>query len=150
MDAVIRAAVIYLFLLLVFRIAGQRSIAHITTFDFVLLLVIGEATQGALLGEDHSMIGAMVVIVTLVGLDIALSLVKQRLPRVENLLEGTPVIIVDEGRVLKERIAKERIDESDIMTAAREKHGLERLDQIKYAVLERNGGISIIARPEAK
>ena len=83
MDAVLRSLVIYVFLLVVFRISGKRSLSQATTFDFVLLLVIGEATQQALLGEDFSMTNAFVVIVTLVGIDILLSLVKQRWQRVE-------------------------------------------------------------------
>jgi uncharacterized membrane protein YcaP (DUF421 family) len=144
MDAVIRAAVVYLFLLLVFRIAGQRSLSQITTFDFVLLLVIGEAVQNAIAGEDFSFTHAFLVILTLVGLDILLSVVKQKSERADRLLDGMPLIIVDEGTLLHDRMSKERIDESDIMTAARERHGLERLDQIKYALLERSGGISIV------
>jgi uncharacterized membrane protein YcaP (DUF421 family) len=130
----------------VVRIAGQRSIAKITTFDFVLLLVIGEATQNALLGEDYSMTNAFLVIVTIVGADVALSLAKRKWKRVDVLLDGTPVIIVDDGKPLRDRMAIERVDESDIMTAAREAHGLMRMDEIRYAVLERNGAISIVPR----
>jgi uncharacterized membrane protein YcaP (DUF421 family) len=144
MDSVLRAAAVYFFLLVVFRIAGKRSLAQITTFDFVLLLVIGEATQQALTGEDFSMTNAFIVILTLIGLNVLLSELKNRSPSIENWLEDAPVIVVDEGRLLREPMARERIDESDILTAARESHGLERLDQIKYAVLERNGAISIV------
>ncbi len=80
MDAVLRAGAIYLVLLLIFRITGKRSLAQITTFDFVLLLVIGEATQQALLGNDFSITNAVIVIVTLLGLDLGLSLVQSRFP----------------------------------------------------------------------
>jgi uncharacterized membrane protein YcaP (DUF421 family) len=146
MDAVLRGAAIYLLLLVIFRISGQRSLSSITTFDFVLLLIIGEATQQALLGEDFSFTHAMIVIVTLVGLDILLSLIKQRSPTVERWIDGLPLIVVKDGRVLHERLDKVRVDEADVMTAARELHGLERLDQIKYAVLERSGSVSIIPK----
>jgi uncharacterized membrane protein YcaP (DUF421 family) len=148
MDAVLRAAGLYVILLVLFRIAGQRSIAQITTFDFVLLLVIGEATQQALLGEDFSITHAFLVIVTLIGIDILLSLVKQRSKRLEKLLDGTPIILVDDGEVLEDRLRRARVDTSDIMSAARAAHGLERLDQVRYAVLETGGNISII--PKAK
>lgn len=148
MDSVVRALVIYAVLLLIFRISGKRSLSQITTFDFVLLLVIGEATQQALLGDDFSLTNAFIVIVTLVGVDIGLSLLKQRSPTLELLLDDTPLIIVENGRPLKERMDKARIDESDVLTAARELQGLERMDQIKYAVLERSGGVSII--PQAQ
>jgi uncharacterized membrane protein YcaP (DUF421 family) len=146
MDAVLRAAAIYVVLLVVFRIAGQRSIAQITTFDFVLLLVIGEATQQALLGKDFSLTHATIVIVTLVGIDILLSHVKSKWNHVEKLLDGTPVILVDDGKVLGERLRRTRVDEADIMSAARTKHGLERLDDVRYAVLETNGDISIVPK----
>jgi uncharacterized membrane protein YcaP (DUF421 family) len=146
MDSVLRAIAIYAILLIIFRISGKRSLAQITTFDFVLLLVIGEATQQALLGDDFSMTNAFIVIVTLLGLDIALSLLKQRSPKIELLLDDTPLIIVEDGRPLKERMDKARIDESDVLTAARELQGLERMDQIKYAVLERSGGVSVIPK----
>ena len=119
-------------------------LAELTTFDFVLLLIIGEATQQALLGEDFSFINAMLVIVTLVTLEIVLSLLKGWAPFLGKLLDGTPMIVVDHGRPLRERMHKARIDEEDILEAARRLQGIERLDQIKYAVLEVSGGISVI------
>lgn len=148
MDSVFRALAIYAILLIIFRISGKRSLAQITTFDFVLLLVIGEATQQALLGDDFSLTNAFIVIVTLVGIDIGLSLLKQRSPKLELLLDNAPLIIVENGRPLQERMDKARIDESDVLTAARELQGLERMDQIKYAVLERSGGVSIIPQSQ--
>jgi uncharacterized membrane protein YcaP (DUF421 family) len=150
MDAVVRAAAIYLFLLVVFRLSGKRTLAQITTLEFILLLVIGEATQQALLGDDFSMTNAFIVILTFIAIDIAISKIKDRSARAERLIEGTPLILVDEGRLLSERMHRERVDEADIMSAARHLHGLERLDQIKYAVLERSGGITIIPQPTAK
>ena len=141
MDAVLRATAMYLLLLTVFRVSGRRMLAELTTFDFVLLLIIGEATQQALLGEDFSFINAMLVIVTLVTLEIVLSLLKGWAPFLGKLLDGTPMIVVDHGRPLRERMHKARIDEEDILEAARRLQGIERLDQIKYAVLEVSGGI---------
>jgi uncharacterized membrane protein YcaP (DUF421 family) len=150
MDSVLRAAAIYGFLLLIFRITGKRSLAQITAFDFVLILIIGEATQQALLGDDFSIINACIVIATLMFLELGLSLAKGWWPRLDPILDSTPLIVVDNGRLLEDRIAHERIDLNDVLAAAREHHGLERLDQIKYAVLERSGGISIVPRPDAK
>ncbi len=150
MDAVLRACAIYFFLLLIFRLSGKRSIAQITTFDLILLLIISEATQQALLGQDFSLTNAFLVIVTLVGIDIGLSLLKQRSPRFEKILEDEPLIIVEEGRPLLARMKKVRVDEEDVLIAARVLQGLERMDQIKYAVLERNGGISIVPKQESQ
>ncbi len=79
-------------------------------------------------------------------MDVGLSVVKARLPAIEPWLDGEPVVLVEDGRLHRDRLARERIDLGDILTAARELHGLERLDQIKHAVLERSGGISIVPR----
>lgn len=144
MDAVLHSVVVYGLLLLLFRVTGRRTLAEITTFDFVLLLIIGEATQQALLGDDFSLTKVAVIVVTLLSMDVVLSLMKSRSHKVEKVLDGVPTIIVENGRVLKEQMAKARVDEDDVLEAARRLQGLERMDQVKYAVLEVNGGISII------
>lgn len=150
MDSVLRAAAIYIGLLVIMRFAGKRSLAQITTFDFVLLLIIGEASQQALLGHDVSVTNALLVVITLVMLDIGLSLLKRHSKRFDKLLEDVPLVIVEDGVFLKDRMAKARVDEQDVLTAARHMQGIERLDQIRYAVLERSGGISIIPKQDAK
>ena len=147
MDAIVRGLVVYLFLMILFRIAGRRTLGSITNFDFVLLLIISEATQNAMIGNDYSVTNGFLVILTLVGLDIALSYLKQRFPAMERYLDGLPLILVDQGRPLKDLMYRVRVDEQDILAAAREKHGLERMDQIKYAILETNGMISIVPKP---
>ena len=149
MDSILRGAAIYLVLLVLLKVAGRRSLAEITTFDFVLLLVIGEATQQALLGEDFSLTNAILVIVTLIVLDVGLSLAKQRSARVAKLLDGSPTVVVENGRVLQDRLRKSRLREEDILEAARVSQGLERLEQIRFAILERNGKISIIPTQES-
>ncbi len=146
METVLRALFIYLVLLLIFRLAGRRTLMQMTSFDFVLLLIISEATQNAMIGNDYSITTGVLAIVTLVGTDIALSHWKHRSPTVERWLDGLPMIIVDNGELLKPRMDKERIDEQDILAAARQGQGLERMDQIKYAILEVGGGISIIPK----
>lgn len=144
MDAVLRAAAIYVALLIVFRISGRRTLSEITTFDLILLLIVGEATQQALLGQDYSFTNAVLVIMTLVFIDIVISFVKSRSQKVQKVLEGVPTIIVENGRSLRERMRRARVNEDDVMEAARRLQGIERLDQIRYAVLEVNGGITVI------
>ena len=146
MDSVSRALIVYMILLLVFRLLGRRTLAQMTSFDFVLMMVIGESTQNALLGDDYSVSNGVLVIVTLVGMDVLLSLVKREWPRVDHWLDGLPLVVVDNGRPLSHLMRKASIDEEDILSAARERQGLERMDQIKYAVLEASGGISIIPK----
>jgi len=144
MELILRGAAVYLFLLVLFRILGKRSLSETTTFDFVLLLIVGEATQQALLGDDFSVTNALVLITVLMGVDIIFVKLKGRYKKLDRLLEGTPLILVDHGIPLATRMKASHVDAEDIMEAARVSHGLERLEQIKYAVLERDGQISII------
>jgi hypothetical protein len=119
MDAVLRALAIYGFLLIVFRVSGKRTLAQITTFDLVLLLVIGEATQQGLLGDDFSVTNAFIVIATLVGTDIAISEVKRRFHKLEVWMDGAPLLLVVDGRPLEERMRKTRVDFDDVLEQAR-------------------------------
>jgi uncharacterized membrane protein YcaP (DUF421 family) len=146
MESVIRPTLVYLFVLVLLRLTGRRTLAQITTFDFVLLLIISEATQQALIGEDNSMINCAIVVSTLIGLNILMSLLKQRSPWFDRLLDDIPLVIVADGKPLKDRMEKARVDEDDVLDAARELHGLESMEQIRHAILERDGQISIIPR----
>jgi uncharacterized membrane protein YcaP (DUF421 family) len=149
MEPLLRVAVMYLFLMLVFRISGKRTLAEITPFDMLMMLIISETTQQAMVGDDHSMTHAFLLIISFVSIDIGLSLIKQRSKSIARLLEDVPLVIVEHGRLLKELMNRSRVDEEDVLEAARELCGLERVEQIKYAVLERNGTITIIpARSE--
>jgi uncharacterized membrane protein YcaP (DUF421 family) len=149
MDSVLRGFIIFFFLLLLFRIAGKRTLKEVTPFDFVLLLIISEAAQNAMIGKDYSLTNSVLVILTLVGLDILLSLWKQHSHKAQKVLDSSPLLIVEHGRLLEERMHKSRVDREDVLASAREHHGLERLEQIKYAILETNGDISIVPEKNA-
>jgi len=144
MQPVIRACAVYFFLLVVFRAFGKRSLAQITMFDFVMLLIIAETTQQALLGEDFSITNCFLLVATLLVLDTALGLAKDRWPWFDRVAEGTPLVILEHGRPMPDRLRRSRVDVADILSSARELQGLERLDQIRYAVLEKNGTITIV------
>jgi uncharacterized membrane protein YcaP (DUF421 family) len=150
MDNVIRSAAVYLFMLIVFRISGKRSLSQITTFDFVLLLIISEATQQALVGNDFSVMSTFVVIGTLITLDAAFSWIQSRSPVFSRVVGSLPVVVVENGKLLEDRAKQEGLTLSEILAEGREKHGLERLDQFKYAILERHGGISVIPTEDAR
>jgi len=147
MEAVIRAFIIYAGVYLFVRLSGRRTLAELTTFDFILLLIISEATQQGMLGMDYSLTNALVVIVSLILLDVLLSEVRQKWNAVDKWFEGVPMVLVDNGKLLKDRLSRARVDENDILEAARRLRGLENMDQIKYAVLEKSGGITIIPFP---
>lgn len=137
---------VYFFLLLIFRISGKRTLTENSNFDLVLLLIISETTQQAMVDSDHSVVNAVLLIVTLVGASIGLSLLKQRVPALEKWVDGASLVIVENGRMHKDRMDKIRVDEADVLEAARRLQGLERLDQVKYAIVERNGEITIVPR----
>ena len=146
MDAVLRAVAIYAVLLLLFRLTGKRALSQVTTFDFVILLIVGEATQQALLGEDFSLTHAAVVIATLLVLDRAADYLSWKWGWFRRTTESIPVVLVDNGTPLTDVLARCHLTEDDVMTAGRELHGLERLSQIKWAVLESSGGISVVPK----
>jgi uncharacterized membrane protein YcaP (DUF421 family) len=146
MDAVIRATVIYVVLYIVFRISGKRSLTELNAFDLLLLLIISEATQQAMVDSDNSMTHSILLVVTLVGIDILLSLVKQYSPKAEKVLDSVPVILVEHGRPIERHLKKERVSEEDILAHARLSQGIARMDDIAWAVLEPSGEISIIPK----
>jgi uncharacterized membrane protein YcaP (DUF421 family) len=146
MESIVRALTVYLFLLLVLRIAGKRTLAQSTPFDFALLLIISETTQQAMLASDHSLTHWFLLSTTLVGASILLSFLKEYFPTVERWIDDVPTILLQNGKVNEHAMRKLRIDEADIMSAARHGHGLERLDQIRYAIAEASGDISIIPK----
>jgi uncharacterized membrane protein YcaP (DUF421 family) len=145
MELVIRAVIIYVVLFVLLRVSGNRQFSELTAFDAVLLLIISEATQQALIGnQDFSITGAIVIVVSLISVDILFSLGKRYSKRIDLLLEGVPVLLMEDGQLIVRNMNRERVDEEDILAAAREKHGLESLQDVKHAILERNGTISII------
>lgn len=141
--SVFTAAAIYLALLVLFRVVGKRTLAQITTFDVVLLLIISEATQQAMVGEDTTITNAIVAIATLASIDVLLTRLKHRHPTLEAWLDGEPVVLVSDGKPIEANLDRERVDVDDILESARD-HGVAALDQVKLAVLERTGKISII------
>jgi uncharacterized membrane protein YcaP (DUF421 family) len=146
MDSVIRGLVVYLFLFVVFRVAGKRTLAEMSSFDLVLLLIISETTQQAMIANDHSITNSFLLIVTLVSATIALSWIRERSRVAEKWLDDVPLIIMENGRLHRERMLKLRVDETDIMASARKMWGLERLDEVKYAIVESNGEITVIPK----
>ena len=142
----LRAAIVYLALLVIFRTAGHRTLAQVTTFDFVLLLIISEATQQALLGQDFSITIAVLVIVTLVGMDRLADFLGWRFPKIGRIIDGTPVVLVERGRPLPERMREYHIEMDQVLQEARITQGISSVDPIDYAILERSGAISVIPK----
>jgi uncharacterized membrane protein YcaP (DUF421 family) len=143
-ESAVRSAGVYLILLIIFRVSGRRTLAQVTNFDLILVLIIGDATQQALVGTDQSFGTLLVVVATLVLMDIALSRAKQRWPTVDAVVDGLPLPLITRGTAHRQRMDSEGVTADDVLTAARETHGISRLDEVDAAVLEQNGGISIV------
>jgi len=144
MDTVIKTAIVYVLLLALMRLAGRRTLGKITTFDLILVLIIGGTTQRALLGQDYSVTNALLVVTTLIVMDVAFSLIERDSPIFSRIVNGSPLIVVQDGRLLPGRLRKARLTADEILAAARRIHGIERLEDIKFAILEASGDISII------
>jgi uncharacterized membrane protein YcaP (DUF421 family) len=146
MESVLRGIIIYLFLWLIFRISGKRTLAETTPFELVLLLIISEVTNQAMVDSDNSVTNAIILIMTLTGMSVLLSFFKHYSAAANRWLEGLPLPLIKEGKVLKENLDKARVDEQEILMSARYTQGIERLEDIKDATVENDGKISVIPR----
>jgi uncharacterized membrane protein YcaP (DUF421 family) len=149
MDSVIKATVVFFVLWAILRVSGRRTLGEMTAFDFVLFLIIGGSTQRAITGEDYSLINALLLVSTFVVLDIGMSIVDLKWPASRPILNAMPMILVDNGYLLTARMRRARITEDNILEAARRLHGLERMEQIKFAILEATGEITIVPGVQA-
>lgn len=143
MSVIIRAAAAYLILLLALRLIGRRLASMSAPFDIVVLFLFGGALMSAVLGDDHSMVAAMSAVFSIGLTHVMVSALKKRYPAFGRVVDGTPVVIYERGEWQRDRMRGLRMLESDVMVAVRQK-GLMRLEQVRYAVVERDGKVSII------
>lgn len=145
MDLVLRAAVIYVFLFVLMRVIGRRELSQLQPFDVLLLVVLGDLiTQGAL-QSDMSLTGAMLASGTFALLTVATSFLAYRFRRLRPVLEGEPLVVVVDGKVVEQNLARERLTIDDIQEEARA-NGIASLNDVRWAVLETTGRISFISR----
>ena len=143
MSVILRAAAAYLILLFAVRLIGRRTASMMAPFDLVLLFLFGGTMITAVIGDDHSMVAAVSAVFTIGLMHIGVSELKRVAPWFGRWVDGTPVVIYEHGEWHNKRMRALRILESDVMAAARQK-GLMRLEQVRYAVIERDGKVSII------
>lgn len=142
-EIVVRTAIIYLLFLVFLRISGKRQLGQFTLFDIALVLLAANALQPAMTGPDQSVTGGVIIIVTIFALNRVVAEARVRIPFVRRLLEFEPTVIGRDGQWLKDELEKQGLDMVDAEAALRE-HGLERAEQIKLAMLEEDGSISIV------
>lgn len=143
---VLRACIVYFILLGMIRLSGKRTMGQFTPFDMLLVVLLGNAVQNALLGEDTSVGGGLLLAATLITLNWLVGLASARSPRVERLVEGAPVLLARDGQVYRDVLRRELISHEDFEKAMREAGCLDMAD-IQLAVLENNGHITLVARP---
>ncbi len=142
MDAIFRAAFGYLLLVFIVRIAGRRPGKQMNPFEFVLIFFMGGLALTFIVADDRSLTNAFTQIMTIGIAHYFLVILRQRSKFVGKFLDGTPLVLLAHGEWHEEVMRHMLIDQQDVMTAARDK-GISSLDGIAYAVLERNGDISI-------
>lgn len=143
MDIVIRAAVAYVFIIFLLRVTGRRELSTLAPSDLVLLVVMGDLVQNGVTQSDQSVTGAFLALSTFALLTVAVSVVTFKSRRVQRLVEGAPLILVQDGEPVEKNLRSERLNIDDVAEQARGQ-GIERIDEIKWCVLESSGSMSFI------
>lgn len=142
-EKVIRSVAVYVFILLAFRLTGKRQVGQLTPFDLVVLLLISNVVQNAVIGPDNSLGGGLIGALIVLALNYAFVEVTYRWRWARRWLEARPTLLVHNGRVLHDALRRERLTMEDLRAALR-RNGLVEPDEARFAVLEENGGISVV------
>jgi uncharacterized membrane protein YcaP (DUF421 family) len=143
-ELIIRGIVVYLFLLALLRITGKRQVGQLAPFDLVLLLVLANAVQNSMNAGDNSLVGGLITATTLIGLNFLVSLVTHRYKKLEAIIEGRPQILIHNGKLFEEVIAKAQLTHHELNAALR-RSGCSSVAEVHSAILENNGAISVVA-----
>ena len=145
MDIVLRSIVVFLFIWVLMRIVGRRELSNMQPFDLIIIIVIGDLVQQAATQQDMSVTGAILSAGTIGLLTVVFSWFSWRFPRVRPVLDGKPIVIVEDGKPLMDNMRRERVTIEELAAQARLK-GIESLDSVKWAVLETGGQVSFIQK----
>jgi len=144
-ELVARSVLVYALFLFTLRIAGKRELGQFTIFDLALVLLAANAMQPAITGPDASIPGAAIIIATLFALNGTVAFARQRSRLIRRLLEPSPTTIARDGQWIPEALIREGLDDDDVEAALRE-HGIGSISEVRQAVLERDGSISVVPR----
>jgi uncharacterized membrane protein YcaP (DUF421 family) len=145
MDIVLRAVVLFLFVFLVMRVSGRRELSSITPMDLVLLIVLGDLIQQGITQDDYSVTGAMIAVATIAAMQVFSSYLTFKSKTARRVVDGDPLVVVQDGKVIEHNLRRERMTEEDLAQAAR-LNQIGSFDEIAWAVLEPNGQISFIKK----
>jgi uncharacterized membrane protein YcaP (DUF421 family) len=144
-EFIVRALIIYAFLLVLLRLTGKRQVGQLAPFDLVLLLVLSNAVQNAMNAGDNSVLAGIILSITLVSVNYLVGLATYKNKRLEKLVEGRPEVLIHNGKVYDDVLTREKLTRHELNAAMREA-GCDCIDDVRYAVLENNGHISIVAK----
>ena len=142
-EIIFRSTAVYLAVLVGVRLVGRRSLGQRTAVDFVLILIVANAVQNAMIGSDTSLIGGLIAAATLFAFDRLLGNYLRGHKWARSLLEGSPVVLINHGQLIEANLRKEGLSRDDL-TVILEEHGIEHLGQVKLAILEMDGSLSIV------
>ena len=145
MDVVLRAALAFLFVLFLTRIVGRRELSSLQPFDLILLVMIGDLVQQGVTQNDFSVTGMILAGGTIAVLTVAVSYASFRLPFLRPIIDGEPVIVIENGQPIARNLERNRITLGEVLAAGR-KQGIGSLEQVQWAVLETSGEITFIER----
>lgn len=148
LELIVRAVVVYAFLIVLIRITGRRQVGMMSPTDFILLLILSNAVQNSMNGGDNSLGAGLVLATVLIVLNYAMSWLARRSKFVEQLLVGRPVFIVRDGRLDEHVLAKEKVTHHELAAALRAA-GCPNIEAARHVILETNGSISVIRREAA-
>jgi uncharacterized membrane protein YcaP (DUF421 family) len=148
MDIVLRGIFVFFFLYVLMRIIGRRELGSLEPFDLILLIILGDAVQQGLTQDDYSLTGAMLAIGTIAVLQVSMSFLNFRFPGLRPLLDGEPVIVLQDGKPMERNMRRERVTMDDLTEAAR-KQGIGKLDDVAWGVMETSGEISFVKKSDA-
>ncbi|WP_449468187.1 DUF421 domain-containing protein [Stenotrophomonas humi] len=148
-EFVLRAVIVYVVVLAMVRVAGKRALGQFTAFDMLLLVLLGNAVQNALLGSDTSLGGGLLLAATLIALNYFVGWITTRSPLIERAVEGEPVVLARHGHVLQKVLRRELVSKADFAKAMRDA-GSDDVDDVELALLETNGHITVILKREAR
>jgi uncharacterized membrane protein YcaP (DUF421 family) len=145
MDLAVRSAVIFFFIYLLMRIVGRRELSSLEPFDLILLVVLGDSVQQAVTQDDYSVTGAFIVVSTIALLQVFVSYVNFKVPFLRSVIDGEPIVVVQDGKVIEQNARRERLTLDDIAEAARMQQ-IASLEDVQWAVLETSGELSFIEK----
>jgi uncharacterized membrane protein YcaP (DUF421 family) len=142
-DVALRTAIVYLFLIAAIRLSGKREVGQMSVLELIVVLIISDAVQNSMVGENTTIWSGLVAVTTLLAMDLGLKTLAGRSKRLQRAIEGEPRLLVRNGRLLPKALAEEGIEADDVRAAVRA-HGLVRIEDVRMAVLETDGTISVI------